>query len=185
MSDSVVSLKLQVQRLEAEKDELSKQLLARDATISCLQRKNAVMRRALASNKEQENCHGMRRKSCIAAFSGSETPSLGKSRLTDGELHQASQLARQGRRAVKTLLEKLSRRDNPQQVGGNRAIVLDPDCSTYEAEVQKKAEHIRNLLADHLQGVDLEVCHPRHQVLRPQIGSPHLTVYTDLTFVDH
>ena len=162
MSDAVCEmdyLKVELQRLKADKDELSKQLLARDATIACLQQKNAVLRRALASNKLSDAGRA-RRMSCFPALGAVDTLQKSASRLTDGELHHASQLARQGRRAVKELLEKLSRRDNPQQVGCNRAIILDPDCSTYEAEVQRKAEHIRSLLADHFQGVELEVSMP-------------------------
>ncbi len=101
--------------------------------------------------------------------------SAAPSRLTDGELHHASQLARKGRRAVKELLEKLSRRDNPQQIGANRAIVLHPDCATYEAEVQRKAAHIRHLLGDHLQAVDLEVRGVRSVPSDPSraLVSPH------------
>jgi hypothetical protein len=166
LSDSDVWQR-KVQLLEAEKEELTRQLQARDATISCLQLKNGVLRRALASAKDQESTNRARRNSCFPAFNRSEATSSDPlsnpvasgvpSRLTDGELHHASQLARKGRRAVKELLEKLSRRDNPQQIGANRAIVLHPDCATYEAEVQRKAEHIRHLLGDHLQGVDLEV----------------------------
>ena len=163
-------LRSRVQRLEAEKGELTKQLENRDATISCLQRKNGVLKRALALPKEERSGRP-RRRSCSPAFFRDvvrihtqpfaeqivqeDRPS--GSRLSDGELHQAAQLARQGRRAVRELLEKLSRRDNPLQVGSNRAIVINPDCSNYEAEISRKANHIRQLLHDHIQHVDMEV----------------------------
>ena len=158
-SETIDALKHQINLLEAEKAELSRQLLSRDATISCLQQKNGVLRRALASAKEQHTTSHTRRHSCFASLTHSALPwhPDSNAHLTDGELHHAAQLARQGRRAVKTLLDKLSKRDNPQQVGSNRAIVLHPDCSAYDAEVQRKAEHIRTLLAEHFQQAPLEV----------------------------